>query len=314
MGSSWGKVMGRFALVLVAFGAACGTSSKPGGGPVTACYGGDIRDCFGQGNCRGIQRCPSDGSGWTACDCSAGTGGGPGTDGGAGKSAPDGATDGSSGAGGSAGSPGDSGTGGGAGAAADAASGGGGFGTGGFGTGGFGGAGGTVLFAFPFSLQGFTSLPNTTGDPSVLSTQSTVSFDGAVGSPSPGSVRLVIPFSADAQQADFYGVTGTLNLTGKTLYANVRLDSGFGLDTFYPGGVILFAFTTPSMYLGQSYWQDLPPSWMGTWHEFTFDLSSPDLADAYYDPSQVMAVGIAFMTGSINSVPASIHVDTIGYR
>jgi hypothetical protein len=301
------------ALLLTAVAAACGSSKSGGGSPATACFGGDYRSCMGPGNCRGEQSCEDNGSGWSACTCTdAGTSG---TGGGGRDASADSASGGFGGTGGF-------GTGG--------------FGTGGFGTGGFGAGGSTgtggfgtggstgtagsaLLFQFTSSTQGFAYYPGGVGTAGVLSDKTGLMSDPSVGNPLPGSLVFAIPFNAYGQSAVFYApLTSTMNLSGKTLYAKVKLDAGFSPNAAAPGGVVLIALSSPQ-YLGESFWQNVLPASMGTWAEYAFPLSGPDWthSDSGYDPSQLVAVGIGFFTGNgPGALPTmtAFHVDTIEYR
>jgi len=189
--------------------------------------------------------------------------------------------------------------------------------------------GDTILFSFASGVEGFKL--NTYGTlpdadlPNVLSDKMAITFDKDVGGPTPGSLKVVVPFTAYDQQADLLSTfddTALKNLSGKTLFAQVRLDSGFSPDVSAQGGLVFYVETTTTWIYGQAPWQNVDPT-VNDWAEYKFDLSAPDLVNTKpnFDPTKVKAIGFRFDTGSGNVTPApaaptaaTFHIDTIGYR
>jgi hypothetical protein len=278
------------------------------GGASTACDPGDTRACVGPGSCAGGQLCQADGT-WSACDCGL-QGGGGATTGGVGAST-----------GGSA-----------------VVS------TGGRQTGGTGGSaiqatGGTVpmptyLFTFTDASEVALALPANTTPPANDLTQSSVfSWDGQNGAPDPvahaGSLRIDAPFSAYTQpdqSVDFQFMlrSAPVDLTGKTLFVYLKLDSGFSPDPSAPGGLIFYAKSGMNWDWGQAPWLNLDPTVVGQWRKYVFNLSTAESGAtniAPFDPSQVMSIGIKLDTGSPTitplpapPAPAVFHIDSIGYQ
>lgn len=226
---------------------------------------------------------------------------------------------------GAAGVPLTTGTGGQGGGAAGAA--------GGSGVGGAGGssaAGGTVLFKFDTDVEKFTFNPFGTGDAgtaaadagaeTILSDKAKISWDATDGSPDKGSMKLEIPFSAYQEQADFlvtFDDTDLRDFSKDVLYLQAKLDSGFSPDVSAPGGLVFYVQTTTAFAYGQSEWRNV--TGVGTWAEYTFDLSLATQTKAGWDPTKVKAIGIRLDTGSgvgatMPPTAAVFHIDTIGHR
>jgi hypothetical protein len=201
------------------------------------------------------------------------------------------------------------------------------------GVGGAGGAAstGTVLFKFDTDIEKFTYNTFGTGDAgtamaadggaaAVLSDKAKISWDGTDGSPDKGSMKLEIPFSAYDQQADFLVTFDDANLkdfSKDVLYLQAKLDSGFSPDVSAPGGLVFYVQTTTGFAYGQSPWRNV--TGVGTWSEYTFDLSLAMQTKPGWDPTKVKAIGIRLDTGSgvgavMPPTAAVFHIDTIGHR
>ncbi len=144
------------------------------------------------------------------------------------------------------------------------------------------------------------------------SAPATVVWDGAAGSPSPGSLKFTATFTDYKQFADV--VIGPaapgLNLTGKTVRAKVMLSTGM----FVPGmGATLHVGTGASYtYAGGAYTSLLPNAWT----DLTLDLTA--VTTAGFDPSMVVQIGIQFYSGEQGEagafpgpVSVVIQIDTI---
>jgi hypothetical protein len=202
------------------------------------------------------------------------------------------------------------------------------YGTGGTtGTGGTSGGGQTgVLYSFDADVQGFVANQfGADAGSQYLSTQATISWDSGMGDPANGSLKLVIPFTDYGQQADFLvNIDPLKNLSGRTLYAKVKLDSGFSPDKSAPGGLVFYVQTTANWVYGQASWVNVTPAGepKGTdWTEYTFNLAAPDAANTKpgFDASQIKAIGFRFDTGggsgaASKPTTATVHIDTIGAR
>jgi len=137
-------------------------------------------------------------------------------------------------------------------------------------------------------------------------------FDSAVGSPSPGSMKITVTYTNYDQYVDVViNPSPLLDLSGgRTLHAMVMLDSGAVGSTF---GVQLHASTGANFgSYGMSTFTSLTA---GTWTPLTVDLSQ--VTSAGWDASMVAQIGVQFSTGTAAAtafpgpVTAVLHVDTI---
>ena len=119
-----------------------------------------------------------------------------------------------------------------------------------------------------------------------LDDEGTLSFDGAVGNPTPGSMKVVAPYSGANQYVDVQKSFGTGNpqdWTGKTLHVRIRASEGT-----FKGGAQVYAITTGSFVFGGKFANFMPNS---NWQEFTVDVSAPTNGagaspGSGYDPTQ----------------------------
>jgi hypothetical protein len=159
------------------------------------------------------------------------------------------------------------------------------------------GSGGTqppiLSHTFDTSVQGYVAETSVVdaGVPPVLA------WDSTVGDPSPGSLELTNDFTDYNQTTDVAVTTAPLaNLTGKILHAKVRLDANDAGATFPAGFVQLHASSNS----GTAYiYASGPgtPLTAGVWTDVSFDLSAPNFAQAGFDPSLIVDVGLQLGTG-----------------
>ena len=102
-----------------------------------------------------------------------------------------------------------------------------------------------------------------------------------------------------------------LNLSGKVLHARIKLVNG----SFPQGAFQLHASTGPSYTWGAAFFNAsaLPP---GQW--VTFDLDLGAVTSSGYDPSQVVQIGVQFLSGFssgggtfMNTGTAVFDIDTV---
>jgi hypothetical protein len=174
-----------------------------------------------------------------------------------------------------------------------------------------------VNFTFEADAQGFTlnnydnpSRKNLGGPNSP--TTPMLTWDSAVGSPTPGSLKLTVTYSAYAQYVDPALNLSSLDLTGKVLHAFVMLDSGFFL-----GGVQLHAGAGPSYtYASGTY---TPFDAEDTWIELTLDLAQAQSSVAGFVANDIRQIGLQFDTGDPGDgggafsgpIDAVFHIDSI---
>jgi hypothetical protein len=172
-----------------------------------------------------------------------------------------------------------------------------------------GGVAAAVNFTFDADKQGFalndyanpsrTNLAAAAGSTAVP----VLTWDSAAGNPSAGSLQLAAMFSAYKQYADVILNLGSEDLTGKTLHAFVKLDSGL-----FTGGATLHAGLGPDYTFAGGAWTTLN---IGDWIELTLDLTG--LTNA----GDVRQIGVQFDTGDPedagtfgSAVASSFHVDS----
>jgi hypothetical protein len=188
-----------------------------------------------------------------------------------------------------------------------------------------------LSFTFDTSNQGFeidpfpTTNPVNLGAPLDGAVLAMSAFDSAIGMPTPGSLNITATFT-DASQVvavrHVYATGATVNLAGKVLHAQVRLDS---TGSAFSGGVQLYALSTPVTADGGAgfYYARGNPLTLtndNQWHDVSFNLASPAFVSPGFDASQIVHVGVQFATnppstdgGTAFGAPETIsaHFDTL---
>jgi hypothetical protein len=152
--------------------------------------------------------------------------------------------------------------------------------------------------------------------PSTL-TASEVSFDGFVGNPTLGSLRLAIPFDAPDQKVEVQTTLGSpVDLTGGRVTARVRIDSGLITSPENPVGAKVFVKSQPDWTFEDGGWFNLDTA--GGWTTVSLDVSSPAYVDpppAVFDPMQAGIIGVEIATGSLGSYQAGVvQIDSVCYE
>jgi hypothetical protein len=177
---------------------------------------------------------------------------------------------------------------------------------------------------FDTGLEGFglSTFADSAGDnlgaPDASATPPVLSFDSTVGNPSPGSLSLTATFTKYNQTVDAQvGFTPVLDLTGKTLHAKVRIDSGS------VAFAVIHASTTSSyVYVNGTFAGGLTA---GTWTDLVFDLTPiTATTNPGWNPAQVIQIGVQLGIGDPpvdaglaagSPLPAPInlvaHIDTL---
>jgi len=161
---------------------------------------------------------------------------------------------------------------------------------------------------FPSSVESWAP---SYGEPGSLMSASDLSWDSATGNPENGSLELSIPFNGTDQKLDVsIGVAG-FNMTGKTLTAKVKLDSGLSSSPDNPGGAKLYVKTGPQFVYADSGWTNLD----GNWASLSLNVSSPaGYVAGTHTPSDVREIGVEIATGSQGSYSSAVvHIDTVVY-
>ena len=172
-----------------------------------------------------------------------------------------------------------------------------------------------VNYTFDTTAQSFTlnnyDTPSNLARPNSPATPS-LTWDGADGMPSPGSLKVNVTYSAYSQYVDAALNVSSLDLTGKVLHAFVKLDSGFFL-----GGVQLHAGAGPNYtYASGAY---TPFEAEDTWYELTLDLTQAQTNVAGFVANDIRQIGVQFSTGDPGDgggtfsgpIDAIFHIDSI---
>lgn len=139
-----------------------------------------------------------------------------------------------------------------------------------------------------------------------------LTWDGTVGDPTPGSLKITAEFTGYNQKLDAaVNISPLLNLTGKVIHAKVRLDSG----TVPAGYVQVHASSGTSYVFVNSAGSGLTA---GSFIDVPLDLTAAHTANANFDPTQVIQVGVQIGTGSgpeggafPTPTPLTFHIDSI---
>jgi hypothetical protein len=142
---------------------------------------------------------------------------------------------------------------------------------------------GFFLDTDPYGITGNATEVNlggyTTGLP-----RAALSQDATAGSPTPGCLKLSVPFAGSTSLAQVQAaVAGAQDWSGRILHARVRLASGmfFGdAELFARGGFAAYAWSTARV-----------PS-DGSWTELTLDVSNPPTPEGGFDPTAIVGFGL----------------------
>jgi hypothetical protein len=141
----------------------------------------------------------------------------------------------------------------------------------------------------PGNPQNIGGVPNGAAAPMAV-------FDGAEGMPTPGSLQITATFTDFNQTVSVPKIyTPTINLRGKRITAQVRLDTGS-----FTGLVHLFALSSPSVGDAAGYFFAQGNSVRPTdnnWRMLTFNMSSPEFAANGFDAGDIVQFGIQLASG-----------------
>jgi hypothetical protein len=120
-----------------------------------------------------------------------------------------------------------------------------------------------------------------------------LTWAGSEGSPAQGALGVFVPFT-DYFQAVFVvrWAMPTLDWTGRTLRARVRVASGFNPDPAFPSAAQIYVQTTASYFFDGAYFNLAP---IDGWQEIAFALDSAD--EPGFDARQVVSYGIQLTSG-----------------
>ena len=129
----------------------------------------------------------------------------------------------------------------------------------------------------------------------------TLSWDSTVGSPDPGSIKVVADYTGANQYVDIQkSMTMTpQNWSNGTFRVRIRVTEGT-----VPGGAQIYVITVPNQYVFGGTFTNVA---MGSnWQEFQVNLENPMTQNSGYDPSQVIIVGVQLNTGSAGGTARAV--------
>jgi hypothetical protein len=137
------------------------------------------------------------------------------------------------------------------------------------------------------------------GDAAVSGSLPTLTVSTADGNPTPGALQLTATFTASGQFVEPILPLAAVDMSGKTLSADVRLVSLSGGATSFDGGVQLYVDTTPTVYCYTSVAM-LSTFAVGTWRTISANVSTAAAAatGCTSDPTQIIQVGLHFYTNA----------------
>jgi hypothetical protein len=152
-------------------------------------------------------------------------------------------------------------------------------------------------------------LPGTGADGAITGTL--LELDPTVGSPALGSAKLTIPFDGPGETLLFaFNPTVPLNLTGTTVTAQVRLDSGFNTSPVNPGQAFLVLKSTVSYIYAPANPTFLDPS--AGFVTLTLDPDSFTATTSGYTTCDIREIDVVLQTGTMGTyTTAVVHIDTI---
>ena len=137
----------------------------------------------------------------------------------------------------------------------------------------------------------------------------TLAFDSTVGSPSPGSLKVTVPYSGPNQYVDVQSLVFVVpqDWSGHTLHVRLKVDEG----SSFRGFAQLYVDTGVSYVPADS---DVTVAPGSEWQDIAMDLSDPMTTDpsGRFNPKQVVLYGLQLNTGSAGAgaTPATFHLDS----
>jgi hypothetical protein len=138
--------------------------------------------------------------------------------------------------------------------------------------------------------------------------------DGSVGDPDPGSAKLTLQLSTGTQSANVAinygsGTVAGVNLTGKTIRAQVRVEAGAA-----PITAKMYIKTSGTYYYADGGQVNLIAD---TWVSATMNPGIPSYPTApdaaQYLINDVREIGLEISAVAATAVPAVVHIDTLQY-
>ncbi len=177
---------------------------------------------------------------------------------------------------------------------------------------------GTPVATFDQDVEGFVldqaagSTIQNLGEPDAGATPPpSLSWDGTDGSPTPGSLQFVVPFSGANQYLGayhFFGCSAPQNWNDKTQRARIKITGG----DFAPVALVYVATSATCTTYDFAYGAFARLNRASCWQELTLDLMSPASRTGGFDPTSVVEFGVQLYsgTGSVDAGTATLVVDS----
>ena len=159
-----------------------------------------------------------------------------------------------------------------------------------------------------YTLDDFADMMQTNLNAAGSNAKPTVDFDDTDGSPTPGSLKIMAPYSGASQYVSLQkqlGSTALQDWTGGKLHVRIRVDPG----STFGGGVQMYVKTTTNYVFGGTFTNLGKGS---AWQEFILNVDMPITKNMGYDPTKVISYGIELNTGTggLGATPVTFHVDS----
>jgi hypothetical protein len=163
-----------------------------------------------------------------------------------------------------------------------------------------------------FALDDYADTAQTNLNAPTSTSKPTLMFDAGDGSPNPGALKIMAPYSGASQYVDIQRQLGLANLqdwTGGTMHVRIKVDAG----STFGGGVQLYVKTTSTFVFGGTF---INLGKNSNWQEFTLSVDAPMTKNSGYDATKVISYGLQLNTGSAGSAatPVTFHVDSFSLQ
>jgi hypothetical protein len=180
---------------------------------------------------------------------------------------------------------------------------------------------GTPLYTFDTSVQGFAK--NSYGPATVLDADASavLSWDMGVGNPTPGSLKLEIPFDGLGQQVDYtVGMNGFTDFTCKKMHVLVMVDSGssgLGVQPYVTSATQETDGAVDNYLFSGSFHSITAAN--GTWVDYIYDPANAGYSATGFDKTHIRTIGIQILAPGVpmgdaaappNPTAAVVHIDS----
>jgi len=180
-----------------------------------------------------------------------------------------------------------------------------------------------LAFGFDEDVEDWDVLYSSSGADAALIDIGEVEVEWAEDAGDPGgALRVSIPYESASQYVGFgvaFAESSTLDLTGRTIVAQVKIESGVGevqdLESA-PANAKVYAKSGETYVYANGIIENL--SGDGDWVEVSLELGDPTFVDEMngtFDPSDIREIGIQFDTNGESSTaqPGVLLIDNVAY-